>query len=149
MSSASNNSVDVTAQSYAELLVENARLKSRIRELEQNQRILQQNITQSNNITSDPNSNENSNKVNGETESKQSISNLPSIFSPAGLSSFSIFRYSRQLLLTELGLGPHVQLKFNESRVLCIGAGGLGADLTAQSGFTLIKSSSQHWLTLH
>jgi len=43
-----------------------------------------------------------------------------------GLSPTQIVRYSRQLLLSELG-GPDMQRRLLSSRVLIIGAGGLGA----------------------
>ncbi|HTV55926.1 MAG TPA: molybdopterin-synthase adenylyltransferase MoeB [Terriglobia bacterium] len=46
---------------------------------------------------------------------------------PAGLDNDEILRYSRHLIMPEVGMEG--QLKLKQARVLCIGAGGLGAPL--------------------
>src|SRR5947199_7589291 len=46
---------------------------------------------------------------------------------PAQLSKDEILRYSRHVILPEVGMGG--QLKLKQAKVLCIGAGGLGSPL--------------------
>ena len=47
---------------------------------------------------------------------------------PVTLSNDEILRYSRHLIMPEVGMEG--QLKLKQARVLCIGAGGLGSPLT-------------------
>jgi len=56
------------------------------------------------------------------------ISNLPQAANPtATLSKEEIMRYSRHLIMPEVGMDG--QLKLKQAKVLCIGTGGLGAPL--------------------
>ena len=56
------------------------------------------------------------------------ISNLPEAAkSTATLSKEEIMRYSRHLIMPEVGMDG--QLKLKQAKVLCIGTGGLGAPL--------------------
>ena len=50
----------------------------------------------------------------------------------ASLSNDEILRYSRHLIMPEVGMEG--QLKLKAARVLCIGAGGLGSPLALVSG---------------
>ncbi len=45
----------------------------------------------------------------------------------AGLSNDEVLRYSRHLIMPEVGMDG--QLKLKQARVLCIGTGGLGSPL--------------------
>src|SRR5215475_12447596 len=51
----------------------------------------------------------------------------PVVETAAALSNDEILRYSRHLILPEVGMEGQVKLK--QARVLCIGAGGLGSPL--------------------
>jgi adenylyltransferase/sulfurtransferase len=88
-------------QSYSDLLIENARLKSRLAELSVH--------SHSNHHDNDPH--------------QQAAANP---YNPHGLSSHDILRYSRQLLLSDLGTSGLVQQAYKSARLLIIGAGGLG-----------------------
>jgi adenylyltransferase/sulfurtransferase len=50
----------------------------------------------------------------------------------ASLSNEEILRYSRHLIMPEVGMEG--QLKLKQARVLCIGAGGLGSPLALYLG---------------
>src|ERR1700747_1357633 len=53
---------------------------------------------------------------------------MPSIAEqPATLTNDEILRYSRHLIMPEVGMEG--QLKLKQARVLCVGAGGLGSPL--------------------
>src|ERR1039457_3867312 len=51
---------------------------------------------------------------------------------PVQLSKDEILRYSRHLIMPEVGMEG--QLKLKQARVLCIGAGGLGSPLALYLG---------------
>ena len=51
---------------------------------------------------------------------------------PAQLSKDEILRYSRHLIMPEVGMEG--QLKLKQAKVLCIGAGGLGSPLALYLG---------------
>lgn len=97
---------------YAQLLEENKKLKQRILELEEKS-------SDSKTATSAAAST----VPAAAAESKLSTSEAAD--RPAALSTEQIHRYSRQLLLTEFGVAA--QLRVVRSRVLVVGAGGLGA----------------------
>ena len=52
---------------------------------------------------------------------------MPTISQSAALTNDEILRYSRHLILPEVGMAG--QLKLKQAKVLCIGAGGLGSPL--------------------
>jgi len=128
--------------SYSELLVENARLKWRISELEHTLNTLQKQIQQQQQTTEQTHAHPHDSDYNLSSTSSSSSSSSSSCSAPSASSSFpsplswsipyclspvDLFRYSRQLLLSDLGRPTLVQSSLLSSRVLIIGAGGLGS----------------------
>jgi sulfur-carrier protein adenylyltransferase/sulfurtransferase len=58
---------------------------------------------------------------------KTGISTAPNAVPPAALTKEEVLRYSRHLIMPEVGMDG--QLKLKAAKVLCIGTGGLGAPL--------------------
>jgi len=106
-----------TAPTYDELLKDNERLRARVAELESQ---LKSSSQASISITSPPV------PVTSSSSSSSSVASLERKWT-SSLSSDAILRYSRQLLISEVGVAA--QGRFTSSRVLIVGAGGLGAPI--------------------
>eukprot|EP00823_Brevimastigomonas_motovehiculus_P005173 TRINITY_DN364_c1_g4_i1.p1 TRINITY_DN364_c1_g4~~TRINITY_DN364_c1_g4_i1.p1 ORF type:complete len:539 (+),score=96.55 TRINITY_DN364_c1_g4_i1:120-1736(+) len=95
------------------LLIENARLRSRVEELEKKLELCASSCSSTaSSVCSSP------------SLSSSSSSNVSQYWSHT-LSADKILRYSRQMLIPELG--APAQMQFQSCRVLVVGAGGLGA----------------------